>query len=94
MYIYLFVYLLFIYLFIYLLFRYIIFFVMLYILRFFFDLVIFIYIMSISVCVNRTIDGDLRVVLDGSNFWADWHHCILYQHVIQVYLKRTQLESL
>ena len=54
------------------------FFVMLFILRFFFDLVIFIYIMSIHVCVNRTIDGDLLVVLDGSSFWADWHHCILY----------------
>ena len=28
--------------------------------------------------MNRTIDGDLHVVLDGSSFWADWHHCILY----------------
>ena len=24
------------------------------------------------------IDIDLRLVLDGSSFWADWHHCILY----------------
>ena len=39
--------------------------------------------MSICVCVNRTIDGDLRVVLDGSSFWADWHHCILYLTLIQ-----------
>ena len=28
--------------------------------------------------VNRTIDGDLRVVLDGSSFWTDRHHCILH----------------
>ena len=31
-----------------------------------------------DMCVNRYIDVDLRVVLDGSSFWADWHHCILY----------------
>ena len=51
---------------------------MLFILRFFFDLVIFIYIVSICVCVNRTIDRDLHVLLDGSSFWANWHHYILY----------------
>ena len=34
--------------------------------------------MSICVCVNWTIDIDLRMVLDGSSFMADWHHCILY----------------
>ena len=34
--------------------------------------------MSICVCVNWTIDIDLRMVLHGSSFWADWHHCILY----------------
>ena len=28
--------------------------------------------------MNQTIDVDLGVVLDGSSFWADWHHCILY----------------
>ena len=55
------------------------FFVMLFILLFFFDMVNFIYVMSICVCVNRTIDGDLQVVLHGSNFWANWHHCILYK---------------
>ena len=38
----------------------------------------FLFIMSICVCVNRTIDVDLGVVLDGSSIWADWHHCILY----------------
>ena len=32
--------------------------------------------MSICVCVNRTIDGDLRVMLDGNSYWTDWHHCI------------------
>ena len=47
--------------------------------------------MSICVCVNRTIDGNLRVVLDGSSFWADWHHCILYRHFIQVYLKKNTI---
>ena len=47
---------------------------MLFILQLFFDLIY----MSICVCVNRTIDGDLHVVLDGSSFWADWHHFSLY----------------
>ena len=47
--------------------------------------------MSICVCVNRTIDGDLRVVLDGSSFWADWHHCILYSTHHQVYLKKNTI---
>ena len=34
--------------------------------------------MSICVCVNRTIDVDLGVVLGRSSFWADWNNCILY----------------
>ena len=52
---------------------------MLFILRFFYDLVIFIYniALSICVCVNRSIDVDLGVVLDGSCFLADWHHMYL-----------------
>ena len=45
---------------------------MLFILLFFFDMVNFIYVMSICVCVNRTIDGDLQVVLHGSSFWDSW----------------------
>ena len=55
---------------------------MLFIFRFFYDLVIFYLYMSICVCVNRTIDVDLGVVLDGSSFWADWHHCILYHCIL------------
>ena len=48
---------------------------MLFILRFFFEFS-FIYV---DMCMlNRTIDGDLHMVLDGSSFWVDWHHCILY----------------
>ena len=37
------------------------------------------------------IDGDLRVVFDGSSFWADWHHSILYSTFIQVYLKKNTI---
>ena len=47
--------------------------------------------MSICVCVNRTIDVDLHVVLDGSSFWADWHHCICIQGIIQIYLKNNTI---
>ena len=60
---------------------------MLAILRFFFDMVIFIYIMLICVCVNRTIDGDLRMVLDGSSFWADCHH---YNYLVFKYIMVTE----
>ena len=62
-----------------------------YILQFLFDLVIFIYIMSISVCVNRTIAGDLHVVLDGSSSWAEWHHYILYSTRDSSYLKKNTI---
>ena len=54
------------------------FFVMLFILRFFFNLVIFIYIDMYMCESDHTVGGELRVVLDGSSFWADWQHCILY----------------
>ena len=52
-------------------------------------MVIFHLYMLICVCVNRTIDGDLRVVLDGSSFWADWHHYnyLVFKYIIQVYLR-------
>ena len=66
---------LFIYLFVSL-FRYINFF-MLFILQFFFDLTFSFLYVDMCMC-ESAIDGDLRVVLDGSSFWADWHHCILY----------------
>ena len=36
--------------------------------------------MLICIHVDRTIDGDLRVVLDGSSFWADWHHSYSTHH--------------
>ena len=49
--------------------------------------------MTICVCVNRTIDGDLRVVLDGSSFWADWHHYnyLVFKYIIQVYLRKNTI---
>ena len=85
LFIYIFIYLCiysFIYLFIYfyILFRYINFNFFLCFLSLDFSLIwsFHLYIMSICVCVNWTIDIDLRMVLDGSSFWADWHHCILY----------------
>ena len=67
------------FLFIYLLFRYIISIIFLCFLSLDFSMIGHFHLyMSICVCVNRTIDVDLGVVLDGSSFWADWHHCILY----------------
>ena len=42
------------------------------------NLHIYFFTSILCVCVYQTIDGDLRVVLDGSSFWTDWHHCILY----------------
>ena len=57
--------------------------------------------MSICECVNRTIDVDLRLVLDGSSFLADWHHYMQFlgrlaslscvQYIIQVYLKNNTI---
>ena len=64
---------------------------MLFILRYFFDLVIFIYIMSICVCVNRTIDVDLRMVLDGAVFMQTGIPVSCIQHIIQVYLKKNTI---
>ena len=40
--------------------------------------------------MNRTIDVDLGMVLDGSSFWAGITvSCI--QHIIQVYLKKNTI---
>ena len=65
------------YLFIYLLFRYVFLFFKCF-LSLDFSMMWSCFICRLCVCVNRTIDVDLGVVLDGNSLWADWHHCILY----------------
>ena len=41
--------------------------------------------------MNRTIDGDLGVVLDGSSFWETGITVSCIQHIIQVYLKKNTI---
>ena len=47
--------------------------------------------MSIYVCMNWTIDGDLRMVLNGSSSRQTGITVSCIQHIIQVYLKKNTI---